>query len=97
MAGGQGVSGYARREAVSGVQTLTFHGYPPDRYARLKDALAAKGLHLDGDSGTVKEFGADVDYGYAAGTLTLWVRSAPHFHSMDGFCQQLTDAIAAQQ
>ena len=75
---------------------LTFP-YTQDRFERLRATLAAKGFNLVGNSGEVKDMGADVAYGYDGTTLTLTVKHAPFLHSMWVFCQQLQQAIDAQQ
>lgn len=76
-------------------QALTFANYSPARFAKLEALLATKGFHLDSNQGQVKEFGAHVFYVYdaEAQTLLLTVESAPHFHSMDGFCAELSKAV----
>ena len=75
-------------------QVLKFTNYSPKRYAALGDFLNTKGLHLEGNVGDLKQFGADVSYAYdGADTLTLLVRSAPHFHSMSGFVEELSKAV----
>lgn len=79
-------------------QTLTFADYPPERFAKLEALLVSKGFKADGNEGEVKEFGADVSYAYdGVSNLTLLVRSAPHFHSMSGFVDELSKAVNGVQ
>ncbi|HVJ09281.1 MAG TPA: hypothetical protein VM554_12945 [Acidisarcina sp.] len=76
------------------MQVLTFD-VTPDRLERIREAMAARGFRLEGTEGDICGYGARVHYAYVAPALTITVRSAPVFHSLDAFAAQIHDAIAA--
>jgi hypothetical protein len=78
-------------------QVLEFDNYAPDRFVRLSVALAAKGLRIVGDSGEIKELGADVLYAYSGTTLKLAVNKPPIFHGESTFCSELRAFVDNQQ
>lgn len=68
----------------------------PEHIEGLRTALDNKGLHLSGDKGEIRKFGADILYLYDGTTLSLTLVHAPHFHSMDEFKNSLDKAIQEQ-
>lgn len=82
----------------SPTETITITNYAPDRFSRLEATLGTHGLKMSGDSGEVKDFGADVKFNYtpATQTLVLTVLHGPHFKDFDGFVKQLTAWVEAQ-
>lgn len=82
----------------SPTETITITNYPADRFARLEAAVSAKGLKMVGESGEMKDFGADVKFAYApvSQTLVLIVLHGPHFKDFDAFCAQLKQWVTEQ-
>lgn len=77
-------------------EILRFPDYAPDRWARLQAHLNSLGLEVSGNSGRVRDLGADVAYEYAGGALTLTVNKAPFLHTMGGFCRRLQATVEGQ-
>lgn len=77
-------------------ETLTIDNYPEDRFLRLQQTLAKEGLHLEGESGEAKDYGAVVDYKHEGTTLTLTILHGPHLHNFDDFVTKLTNFVKAQ-
>jgi hypothetical protein len=80
-------------------EKLTITNYDEDRFHRLEESLQKDGLKFPaGESGEVKDFGADVDFTHdaATNTLTLDVKHGPHLHNFDDFVTKLTDRVKAQ-
>ena len=84
---------------MSTTATITVSNYAADRFARLSATLAKDGLKLVGNSGEVKEHGADVTYGYnlASQTLTLVVLHGPHFVNFQSFVDKLKAFVETQE
>jgi hypothetical protein len=81
-------------------EVITVTNYESDRFARLELELQKQlNLKFSGDSGEVKDFGADVVYSYdvATKTLTLNVLHGPHFKNFDDFVAKLKAYVEAQQ
>jgi hypothetical protein len=78
---------------------MEFPGYAPDRFERLKDALALKGLKLAADAGELNTHGADVVYAYdaAAQKLNLTLKRPPWTKSMGWFTEQIKAAVEGQR
>lgn len=78
-------------------KTLTYT-VTPAQFDKVSRDLQAKGFKTNGNSGEVKEFGADVKFLYdsSLGSLQVTVLSAPYFHNMDAFCQQMDAAVKVE-
>ena len=50
-----------------------------NQFENLRTSLASTGLVLVGDSGEVKQYGADVVFNYDGTTLALTINHAPHW------------------
>lgn len=70
--------------------TLVIQPYSEARYEALLVVLKNKGLTLSGDQGEVKRAGADVKFDEENGMLILNVEKPPFWHTMDSFCEELT-------
>jgi hypothetical protein len=82
----------------SPTETITITAMPVDRFSRLEVTMGKHVLQMKGNSGEVKEFGADVDYTYdsVTQTLVLTVKHGPHLKNFDDFCTQLKSWVEAQ-
>jgi hypothetical protein len=81
----------------SPTETLTFTPYAEDRFQRVKVTLAKDGLKLPvGETGEVKDFGADVEFNHNGNTLTLIVKHGPHLHNYDDFVEKLKTWVQSQ-
>jgi len=77
------------------MQILEFHPVTVWQFARIGDALKGKGLTVAGTSGEVRRFGADVKFDFVEPKLTITVVSAPHFHKLEEFAEQIREAVLA--
>lgn len=84
---------------MSKTETISITNYAPDRWARMATTLDKKGLHLTGNDGEAKDFGADVKFHYdpASQLLTLTLLHGPHLHSFDDFAKKLQAFIEGQE
>jgi hypothetical protein len=80
-------------------EKLKISNYDEARFQRLEASLQKDGLKFPaGESGEVKDFGADVDFSHdvATNTLTLDIKHGPHLHNFDDFVAKLTERVKAQ-
>jgi hypothetical protein len=82
----------------SPTETITITNYAPDRFERLETTVSGKGLKMSGDDGEMKDFGADVKFGYmpSTQTLVLTVLHGPHLKNFDKFCADLKSWVETQ-
>lgn len=77
------------------MQIEEFYPVMPEQFAKVAAGLRAKGLNVSGTHGEVRQFGADVKFDFVAATLTITVVSAPHFHNLQQFSEQVREAVKA--
>jgi hypothetical protein len=77
------------------MQILEFHPVSADQFARIGDALKDNGLSVSGTRGEVRRFGAEVTFDFTEPQLTIKVVSAPHFHKLEDFAEQIRQAVTS--
>ncbi len=77
------------------MQVLEFRPVTGVQFARIADALKNKGLSVIGTRGEVRTFGADVKFDFTEPLLAITVVSAPHFHKLEQFAEQIREAVTA--
>lgn len=76
-------------------QPLIFSGVTPNQFAKLSVHAQAKGIHIDGNSGTASKFGVEVAWNYVpeTGQLTFECLKAPVFVGAATIYAKLKEAV----